>query len=189
MLLLNVQILSNFRFNTKLSYEQQIFLNVICVFFISSLHVNVVVTVLLCICFQFQDSLRKPERRLLCESSNRALSLQHAGRFSVNWFILFNDALVHAQVRQIPHFYLIKPSVCIKNIVILLKLLNKRECLACICGTDQISGSSFSFQLENEYQPCEGVLVAEMARPTGISYVMGTKMWPRCGLNHLKGVI
>ncbi|XP_042314207.1 LOW QUALITY PROTEIN: alsin [Sceloporus undulatus] len=43
------------------------------------------------------DSLRKPERRLICESSNRALSLQHAGRFSVNWFILFNDALVHAQ--------------------------------------------------------------------------------------------
>ncbi|XP_066135020.1 alsin isoform X3 [Saccopteryx bilineata] len=43
------------------------------------------------------DSLRRPERRLLCESSNRALSLQHAGRFSVNWFILFNDALVHAQ--------------------------------------------------------------------------------------------
>ncbi|XP_006862092.1 PREDICTED: alsin [Chrysochloris asiatica] len=43
------------------------------------------------------DSLRKPERRLLCESSNRALALQHAGRFSVNWFILFNDALVHAQ--------------------------------------------------------------------------------------------
>uniref|UniRef100_A0A8C5RU35 Alsin Rho guanine nucleotide exchange factor ALS2 n=1 Tax=Laticauda laticaudata TaxID=8630 RepID=A0A8C5RU35_LATLA len=44
------------------------------------------------------DSLRKPERRLICESSNRGLSLQHAGRFSVNWFILFNDALVHAQV-------------------------------------------------------------------------------------------
>ncbi|XP_068924910.1 alsin isoform X1 [Petaurus breviceps papuanus] len=43
------------------------------------------------------DSLRKPERRLICESSNRALSLQHAGRFSVNWFILFNDSLVHAQ--------------------------------------------------------------------------------------------
>ncbi|KAM4669547.1 alsin [Amazona ochrocephala] len=43
------------------------------------------------------DSLRKPERRLICESSNRGLSLQHAGRFSVNWFILFNDALVHAQ--------------------------------------------------------------------------------------------
>ncbi|KAF2987433.1 hypothetical protein EK904_002472 [Melospiza melodia maxima] len=45
------------------------------------------------------DSLRKPERRLICESSNRALSLQHAGRFSVNWFILFNDALVHAQTK------------------------------------------------------------------------------------------
>ncbi|KAG8432698.1 hypothetical protein GDO86_017080 [Hymenochirus boettgeri] len=43
------------------------------------------------------DSLRKPERRLICESSNRGLSLQNAGRFSVNWFILFNDALVHAQ--------------------------------------------------------------------------------------------
>ncbi|XP_048389988.1 alsin isoform X5 [Stegostoma tigrinum] len=43
------------------------------------------------------DSLRKPERRLICESSNRALTLQHAGRFSINWFILFNDALVHAQ--------------------------------------------------------------------------------------------
>uniref|UniRef100_A0A8B9IG41 Alsin Rho guanine nucleotide exchange factor ALS2 n=1 Tax=Anser cygnoides TaxID=8845 RepID=A0A8B9IG41_ANSCY len=43
------------------------------------------------------DSLRKPDRRLICESSNRGLSLQHAGRFSVNWFILFNDALVHAQ--------------------------------------------------------------------------------------------
>ncbi|XP_051872178.1 alsin isoform X4 [Pristis pectinata] len=43
------------------------------------------------------DSLRKPERRLICESSNRGLTLQHAGRFSINWFILFNDALVHAQ--------------------------------------------------------------------------------------------
>ncbi|XP_072902817.1 alsin isoform X3 [Hemitrygon akajei] len=43
------------------------------------------------------DSLRKPERRLICESSNRSLTLQHAGRFSINWFILFNDALVHAQ--------------------------------------------------------------------------------------------
>ncbi|XP_046716127.1 alsin isoform X1 [Silurus meridionalis] len=43
------------------------------------------------------DSLRKPSRRLVCESSNKALSLQNAGRFSVNWFILFNDALVHAQ--------------------------------------------------------------------------------------------
>lgn len=43
------------------------------------------------------DSLRKPHRRLICESSNKALSLQNAGRFSVNWFILFNDALVHAQ--------------------------------------------------------------------------------------------
>ncbi|XP_039613756.1 alsin [Polypterus senegalus] len=43
------------------------------------------------------DSLRKPARRLICESSNKALTLHNAGRFSVNWFILFNDALVHAQ--------------------------------------------------------------------------------------------
>ncbi|CAH2305970.1 alsin [Pelobates cultripes] len=43
------------------------------------------------------DSLRKPDRRLICESSNRGLSLQNASRFSVNWFILFNDAFVHAQ--------------------------------------------------------------------------------------------
>lgn len=47
-----------------------------------------------------QDSLRKPHRRLICESSNKALTLQNAGRFSVNWFILFNDALIHAQVRH-----------------------------------------------------------------------------------------
>ncbi|KAG7262303.1 hypothetical protein CRUP_002232, partial [Coryphaenoides rupestris] len=45
------------------------------------------------------DSLRKPPRRLVCESSNKALSLQSASRFSVNWFILFNDALVHAQAK------------------------------------------------------------------------------------------
>ncbi|XP_028319694.1 alsin isoform X3 [Gouania willdenowi] len=43
------------------------------------------------------ESLRKPHRRLICESSNKALTVQNAGRFSVNWFILFNDALVHAQ--------------------------------------------------------------------------------------------
>ncbi|XP_034533940.1 alsin isoform X2 [Notolabrus celidotus] len=43
------------------------------------------------------ESLRKPQRRLICESSNKALTLQNAGRFSVNWFILFSDALVHAQ--------------------------------------------------------------------------------------------
>ncbi|TNM94009.1 hypothetical protein fugu_002185 [Takifugu bimaculatus] len=43
------------------------------------------------------DSLKTPHRRLICESSNKALTLQNAGRFSVNWFILFNDALVHAQ--------------------------------------------------------------------------------------------
>ncbi|MBN3286290.1 ALS2 protein, partial [Polyodon spathula] len=50
-------------------------------------------------CFEV-GSLRKPTRRLICESSNKALTLQSAGRFSVNWFILFNDALVHAQVSE-----------------------------------------------------------------------------------------
>ncbi|XP_067299640.1 alsin [Pseudorasbora parva] len=43
------------------------------------------------------ESLRKPSRRLVCESSNKALTLQNAGRFSASWFILFNDVLVHAQ--------------------------------------------------------------------------------------------
>uniref|UniRef100_A0A8C7JUU4 Alsin Rho guanine nucleotide exchange factor ALS2 n=1 Tax=Oncorhynchus kisutch TaxID=8019 RepID=A0A8C7JUU4_ONCKI len=45
------------------------------------------------------DVLRNPQRRLVYESSNKSLTLQNAGRFSVNWFILFNDALIHAQVR------------------------------------------------------------------------------------------
>uniref|UniRef100_A0A3B4GHB0 Alsin-like n=1 Tax=Pundamilia nyererei TaxID=303518 RepID=A0A3B4GHB0_9CICH len=41
--------------------------------------------------------LRLPRRRVVCESSNRSLTLQNAGRFSNHWFILFNDALVHTQ--------------------------------------------------------------------------------------------
>lgn len=45
-----------------------------------------------------QEVLRLPHRRLVCESSNRSLILQNAGRFSNHWFILFNDALVHTQV-------------------------------------------------------------------------------------------
>ncbi|KAI2660512.1 Alsin [Labeo rohita] len=43
------------------------------------------------------ESLRKPSRRLVCESSNKSLTLQNAGRFSASWFILFSDVLVHAQ--------------------------------------------------------------------------------------------
>ncbi|XDV30754.1 hypothetical protein PO909_033601 [Leuciscus waleckii] len=43
------------------------------------------------------ESLRKPSRRLVCESSNKALTLQNSGRFSASWFILFSDVLVHAQ--------------------------------------------------------------------------------------------
>ncbi|XP_035377793.1 alsin isoform X3 [Electrophorus electricus] len=43
------------------------------------------------------ESLRKPSRRLVCESGNKDLTLQNSGRFSVNTFILFNDTLVHAQ--------------------------------------------------------------------------------------------
>ncbi|KAF7655197.1 hypothetical protein LDENG_00059690 [Lucifuga dentata] len=44
-----------------------------------------------------QEILRLPQRRVVCESSNRSLTLQNAGRFSSHWFILFNDALVHTQ--------------------------------------------------------------------------------------------
>lgn len=47
-----------------------------------------------------QEVLRLPRRRLVCESSNRSLTLQNAGRFSNHWFILFNDALVHMQVNK-----------------------------------------------------------------------------------------
>ncbi|XP_068602604.1 alsin-like [Brachionichthys hirsutus] len=43
------------------------------------------------------EALRLPQRRVICESSNRSLTLQNAGRFSNHWFILFNDALVHTQ--------------------------------------------------------------------------------------------
>ncbi|TRZ00879.1 hypothetical protein DNTS_030251, partial [Danionella cerebrum] len=43
------------------------------------------------------EALRKPSRRLLCESSKKGLTLQNAGRFSASWFVLFNDVLVHAQ--------------------------------------------------------------------------------------------
>lgn len=50
------------------------------------------------ILFVFQEELRLPQRRVVCESSNRSLTLQNARRFSNHWFILFNDALVHTQV-------------------------------------------------------------------------------------------
>ncbi|KAM7380722.1 hypothetical protein PAMP_003997 [Pampus punctatissimus] len=43
------------------------------------------------------EVLRLPQRRVVCESSHRSLTLQNAGRFSNHWFILFNDALVHTQ--------------------------------------------------------------------------------------------
>ncbi|KAK6315502.1 hypothetical protein J4Q44_G00150310 [Coregonus suidteri] len=43
------------------------------------------------------DVLQTPQRRLVYESSDKSLTLQNAGRFSVNRFILFNDALIHAQ--------------------------------------------------------------------------------------------
>uniref|UniRef100_A0A3P9C1D1 Alsin Rho guanine nucleotide exchange factor ALS2 n=1 Tax=Maylandia zebra TaxID=106582 RepID=A0A3P9C1D1_9CICH len=47
--------------------------------------------------FVLQECLRLPRRRVVCESSNRSLTPQNAGRFSNHWFILFNDALVHTQ--------------------------------------------------------------------------------------------
>ncbi|XP_034741033.1 alsin-like isoform X3 [Etheostoma cragini] len=43
------------------------------------------------------EVLRLPQRRVVCESSNRSLTLQNAGRFSNHWFILLNDTLVHTQ--------------------------------------------------------------------------------------------
>ncbi|XP_017279385.1 alsin isoform X2 [Kryptolebias marmoratus] len=46
---------------------------------------------------KYTESLRVPHRRVVCESSNRSLTLQNAGRFSSHWFILFSDVLVHTQ--------------------------------------------------------------------------------------------
>lgn len=54
--------------------------------------------------FVLQECLRLPRRRVVCESSNRSLTLQNAGRFSNHWFILFNDALVHTQVLRISQY-------------------------------------------------------------------------------------
>uniref|UniRef100_A0A3Q3KU11 Alsin Rho guanine nucleotide exchange factor ALS2 a n=1 Tax=Labrus bergylta TaxID=56723 RepID=A0A3Q3KU11_9LABR len=53
------------------------------------------------------EVLRLPKRRVVCESSNRSLTLQNAGRFSNHWFMLFNDALVHTQVNKCrrPHYF------------------------------------------------------------------------------------
>ncbi|XP_024141941.1 alsin isoform X3 [Oryzias melastigma] len=48
-------------------------------------------------CGKATEGLRLPQRRLVCESSNRSLTPQNAGRFSSHWFILFNDILVHTQ--------------------------------------------------------------------------------------------
>nr|XP_032812903.1 alsin-like isoform X5 [Petromyzon marinus] len=43
------------------------------------------------------ESLRRPERRLVRESRSCPLALHHTARFSFHWFILFNDAFIHAQ--------------------------------------------------------------------------------------------
>ncbi|XP_047011887.1 alsin isoform X3 [Ictalurus punctatus] len=77
------------------------------------------------------ESLRKPSRRLVCESSNKGLTLQNAGRFSVNWFILFNDALVHAQFSSY-YVYLLATlwvePISDKNVGLLgLKLITPEE--------------------------------------------------------------
>uniref|UniRef100_A0A8P4G5H2 Alsin n=1 Tax=Dicentrarchus labrax TaxID=13489 RepID=A0A8P4G5H2_DICLA len=55
------------------------------------------------------EVLRLPQRRLVCDCSNRSLTLQNAGRFSNHWFMLFNDALVHTQFST-HHIY---PLTCL----------------------------------------------------------------------------
>lgn len=78
-----------------------------------------------------QDSLRKPHRRLIYESSNKSLTVQNAGRFSVNWFILFNDSLVHAQV-SLSHLLR-----CLTSLAILLFFLPglfQEFVCACLCA-------------------------------------------------------
>uniref|UniRef100_UPI0035900305 alsin isoform X2 n=1 Tax=Myxine glutinosa TaxID=7769 RepID=UPI0035900305 len=46
---------------------------------------------------KMSDSLRQPNRRLVQESRCCPLLLQNAARFSIHWFILFNDMFVHVQ--------------------------------------------------------------------------------------------
>uniref|UniRef100_A0A8C4NAW5 Uncharacterized protein n=1 Tax=Eptatretus burgeri TaxID=7764 RepID=A0A8C4NAW5_EPTBU len=46
---------------------------------------------------KLSDSLRQPDRRLVRESHCCPLLLQNATRFSIHWFILFNDMFVHVQ--------------------------------------------------------------------------------------------
>ncbi|KAM4697842.1 alsin [Rhinophrynus dorsalis] len=87
------------------------------------------------------DSLRKPQRRLICESSNKGLSMQNAGRFSVNWFILFNDALVHAQFSTHHIFRLstvwVDPLSEEVNSVNGLKITTPEEQLTLVASTPQ----------------------------------------------------
>ncbi|XP_071823129.1 alsin-like isoform X4 [Apostichopus japonicus] len=43
------------------------------------------------------ESLKRPDRRIIRDSRKKPLQLVNAGRLSSNWFLLFNDVIVHAQ--------------------------------------------------------------------------------------------
>ncbi|XP_027878027.1 alsin-like isoform X1 [Xiphophorus couchianus] len=95
------------------------------------------------------ESLRLPQRRVVCESSNRSLTPQYAGRFSNHWFILFNDILVHTQGSLPPQSFFssfrIYPLTClwVKTItedgsgLYTIKIICPEESLVLVASTPQ----------------------------------------------------
>uniref|UniRef100_A0A665UNW0 Alsin Rho guanine nucleotide exchange factor ALS2 a n=1 Tax=Echeneis naucrates TaxID=173247 RepID=A0A665UNW0_ECHNA len=87
------------------------------------------------------EVLRLPHRRIVCESSNRSLTLQKAGRFSHHWFILFNDALVHTQFSS-HHVYpltclWVKPVTEDSNALYAIKITCPEETFTMVASTPQ----------------------------------------------------
>lgn len=87
------------------------------------------------------EVLRLPHRRVVCESSNRSLTLQNAGRFSSHWFILFNDALVHTQFST-HHIYpltclWVKPISENNNGLYAIKIICPEESFTLVASTPQ----------------------------------------------------
>lgn len=87
------------------------------------------------------EVLRLPHRRVVCESSNRSLTLQNAGRFSNHWFILFNDALVHTQFST-HHIYpltclWVKPITENNNGHYAIKIICPEESFTLVASTPQ----------------------------------------------------
>ncbi|XP_015228322.1 PREDICTED: alsin-like isoform X2 [Cyprinodon variegatus] len=87
------------------------------------------------------ENLRLPQRRVVCESNNRSLTPQNAGRFSNHWFILFNDALVHSQFST-HHVYpltclWVKPITEDRSGVYAIRIICPEESFTLVASTPQ----------------------------------------------------